>query len=142
MFVLTVFSVVYTGSTFLGSTDDYSLQNGTEIQTDVGRVKIPNAGSQSFDIWDSVAGASMVIMASAVAVGVLSGIKVLGSGLSDLSQSLIFNAIVFLGIWACLTVIAQDFLFDSLITKLLWVTLTLMYCIGLGIHLGGTASGD
>jgi len=142
MFLLTMYAVVYTGSTYSGDTENYQSQNGTIVQGESGSVYIPNAGSKSFDIWDSLAGSAMVIIAGALAVGVISGIRILGSGLSEMSQSLVFNAIIFLGIWACLTVFAQDFLFDSIMTKLLWVALTLIYCIGLAIHLNGSAGGD
>jgi len=138
MFLLTIYAVVYTGTTYSGSTDSYTDQNGTIVQGETGTVFIPNAGSKNFDIWDNLAGAAMVVIAGALAVGTISGIRILGSGLSEMSQSLIFKAIIFLGLWACLTVFAQDFLFDSILTKLLWVTLTLIYCIGLGTHLGGS----
>jgi hypothetical protein len=54
-----------------------------------------------------------------------------------MSQSLIFNGILFGGLWACLTAVSADMLFEFVITQMLWVFLTISYIIGMGIHLNG-----
>jgi hypothetical protein len=142
MFLLTIFSTVYTGVYYSGQSSDYSSQSGTEIQGETGTVEIPSGGIETYNIWESGTGYAMIILIGAITVGIIAGIKILGSGLSDPSQSMIFNGILFLGLWACLTVISSQFLFDSAIAIILWISLTMIYVIGLGMHInpsGGSA---
>ena len=141
MFLLTIFATVYTGIYYSGQTGDYSNQSGTEIQGETGTVEIPNAGTKTYNIWQSGTGYAMVILIGAVAIGIIAGIKILGSGLSDPSQSMIFNGILFLGLWACLTVISSQFLFDTSIAIILWISLTMIYVVGLGIHINPSGGG-
>jgi hypothetical protein len=142
MFLLTIYSVVDTGSHGTGYSEDYKNSTGLKTDSKTGYVDVPNAGSKSFSIWDNNAGASMVIFIAAIAIGVIAGIKILGSGLSGLSQSMIFNSVLFLGLWACLSVIAGVYLFSQEMTGILWVGLTTVYIIGMGIHINGSATGD
>lgn len=142
MFILTIYATVYSGTySGTGHSADYTNQSGTEIQGESGTVEIPNADTQDFNIWDSGAGYAMVILVAAIAIGIVAGIKILGSGLSDMSQGMIFNGILFLGLWSCLTIVSSAFLFYTEIVTILWMFITMIYIIGLGIHLNGNAAG-
>jgi len=132
MFLLSVYAVMHTGATFEGTTGNYSSQE-IEIGGEPGDIYIEEAGSYSFDIWDI--GGAYIILAAAISVGILAGVKVLGSGLSTMSQSLIFNGILFIGLWACLSIVASDFFFSGTIFLIIWVCLTSIYTIGMGIHM-------
>src|SRR4030042_352095 len=134
MFLLSIFSFATTGITFLGSTENYSDENEIVINGSGTTVEIPGADAQTFNIW-SDAGAMVIVLAS-ITIGILSGVTFLGSGISERSQSLIFNAVLFIGIWACLTVVSGAYLFQHNILSILWLGLTTIFVIGLGIHMG------
>lgn len=125
MFILTMFAAVW------GQTGFYNTVNG-----EPGNISV-SGGSAEFDMW-SVAGI-MVLLFAAVAIGTIAGMHFLGSGLSDTSQNIIFTSILFLGLWACLTVISRNYLFDSAITMILWIALTVMYVVGVGTTVTGAS---
>ena len=139
MFLLTIFASVFSSIHPTGSSTDYSNQQGGTFQGESGNVTIPEAESQSFNIWDTTG--ALVILTVAIAVGIIAGIKILGSGLSEMSQGMIFNGILFLGLWACLTIVSGDYLFSEAIVTVVWVSLTTIYIIGMGIHLTASSSG-
>lgn len=138
MLILTIFGSVFSNYHPTGTTGDYSNQSGAVVQGENATVDIPSGDSETVNIW-TTAGA-MVILILAISIGVIAGIKILGSGLSDMSQNLIFNGILFLGLWACLSAISAVFLFDTSISTLLWIFLTTIYIIGMGIHLNGSGA--
>jgi hypothetical protein len=139
MFVLTLFSLLYVGGTYTADSQNYSSQQGFQTDNKTGYVTIPTAKQQTFNI--STATGIMLILTIAIAIGIVAGIKVLGSGLSDPSQSMIFNGILFGGLWACLSIVSSQFLFDTMPATMLWMTLTIVYIIGMGIHLNPSGSG-
>lgn len=137
MLILTMFAAMYTGnmSSGTGTTDDYSNSSGINTTEGSGYVDVPSGGSHTFNIFSTEG--VIAILIAAIAVTIVAGIKVLGSGLNDMSQNLIFNGILFGGLWACLTIISSTMLFGYVYTELLWVFLTVTYIIGMGIHLNG-----
>jgi hypothetical protein len=137
MLVLTMFAAIYTGNmeTATGTTDDYSNSSGIDTSEGSGYVDIPSGGSHTFNLWSTEG--VIAILITAIAVGIVAGIKVLGSGLSDMSQSLIFNGVLFGGLWACLSIVSSTIFFINPITEIFWVFLTISYIIGMGIHLNG-----
>ena len=139
MLILTMFSAVYAGQQYIGTVDDYSDPGNRTVDSDTsGDTEIPGAEEQDFNIW--AAGGALVILVAAMAVGIVSGITIIGTGLSDPSQKILFNAIMFLGLWACLTVIAYQYMFATLVVTFLWLTLTTIYAIGVGIHVTDAGS--
>lgn len=141
MFLLSVFTFAYTGITLKGSSQDYSDQGGVTVQNESGSVDIPQAGSHEYNIWESDSIGALVILLSAIAIGIVAGITVLGSGLKEFSQSLIFQSILFLGLWACLTVITSYFMFQNEITSIFWISLTTIFVMGFGIHVTAPSGG-
>lgn len=138
MFLLTMFAFSYIGGTYgIGNSENYSSSTGINTTEGSGTVDIPRAGTQTFTIWSSAA--AMVILIAAIAVGIIAGIKVLGSGLNDTSQKMIFNSVLFLGLWACLSAVSSNFLFGLTIITFLWVGLTIMYVIGVGVQISNSS---
>jgi hypothetical protein len=82
----------------------------------------------------------MVILIAAMAIGIIAGFGLFGSGLTEMSQGMIFSGILFLGLWASLSIVSVRYLFDSGILSLFWVSLTVMFVVGVGTHM--TNSGD
>ena len=98
-------------------------------------VDIPEADTQEFDIWEGTY--TIAIIIAAIAVGVLAGIRVFDTGLSDQAQKLLFNSILFMSLWACLSAVAYDYLFQNAYTVMLWILITTIYTVGLGLHMTG-----
>jgi hypothetical protein len=143
MFMISIFVFLETAAPTSGSSEDYSDSSGIIIggesnTTSNGTVEIPRAGSQNFNIWGTAG--ILVIVTAAVAIGIIAGIKVLGSGLDDLSHSLIFNSILFLGLWACLTIVSRDLMFVNIIMQILWLSMTMVYMLGFATHINGAES--
>lgn len=140
MFLLTLYSSVYGGSSSLGATEDYSHFNGITINGETSNVSTPLAGSQEFSIWD-IQGA-IVILIIAIAIGIVFGFNILDSGFSPESQRYIVISILFMGLWVSLTVMSKNYLFDSNMTMMLWIGLTISYVIGIGDEMVGGGGGE
>lgn len=66
-----------------------------------------------------------------VAVGVVAGIRVLGSGLSEFSVNLIYKAVVYYGLWGMFSALAIDgFISIPFFGAFFWLGLTLVYSLG------------
>jgi hypothetical protein len=140
MVITTMISFADSGATYESVLDDRNPETIT-IGNETTTINIPNAEEQSFSIWESTGLVALLIIA--IAVGTVAGVNILGSGLSDTSQMLLFNSTLFLGAWATLTVFSSNILFGSgeTIMFIFWIVLTIVYVIGLGLHMtGGTAN--
>lgn len=133
MLLLTLFAFTYTGIQFTGISSDNSNVSGITIDGEPTQVEIDNAGSYEFNIW-STAGI-ILILTAATAVGIVAGLSVLGSGISVLSQKMLFDSVLFGGLWACLSAATVGIVFGNQFVALLWMVLTIMYVIGIGSHM-------
>ena len=134
LLVLILFAISYTGEQFSSEpTEDFSNVSGNVGGEDT-YVEVEGGGSYSFNIWDT-AGA-IIILTIATSAGIVAGFNILGSGMSDTSQGMIFDAILFGGLWGCLSAIVMYFMFANTLTTLLWSVITIIYIIGIGAHMG------
>jgi hypothetical protein len=87
---------------------------------------------------------AMIILIGALAVAGIAGIRFLGSGVSDLTQQLIFQSVIYLGIWGIFSVFAWDVIGNMGTTgTFIWLILTLMLVVGFASEVsGGASSGD
>ena len=92
---------------------------------------VPHAGSRWFDIGSP--SSILLILTLAITIGTISGFTFLGSGFSDFSQKLMFDFAIFIGIWSCLTIIASSYLFSNAIFTTLYLIITFLYVIGIGM---------
>jgi len=84
----------------------------------------------------------LLLLIGLVAIGVASGISVLGSGFTQMSQSLIFQFGIYFSIWGILSAVAYLLLSNmDDYGAILWVILTLCYTIGFTseMSIGGSA---
>ncbi len=94
-----------------------------------GYVDIPGGGSQYFDL--SGAQGALVVITAAIALGIASGVSILGSGLSDGARKLIFLACAYFGIWGIFSALALKIINSmDLFGPILWIILTIMYAVG------------
>lgn len=113
-----------------GVGDVGTLNYTTDGVTNSTTVDIPGSESQTFNIW-SIEGA-MIILIAGIAVSIVAGIGLFGSGLSEQAQRLILMGTVFLGLWAVLTVISAPLLFEDtgLLGTAFYIILTISFIIG------------
>lgn len=142
MFLLTAYAVVASGETYESVTDDWSetgeITHNTTVGDDTGFVIIPEGDSGLINVWFT--GAVLALLLIAIAVAIIAGMKVLGTGLNAFSQTTLFNSILFLGLWTGLTVVSASFFFDTPILTMVWISLTTMYAVGLGVHITGSSA--
>ena len=129
LFVVSIFLFVSASIEPEGETGDYSDASGIVIDGENAAITMPIAEPQEFNIW-LIAGA-VVIISIAVGAGIVSGIHVLGSGASEYSQKLLVISIIYLGVWAMLTVVTAEVMFDDTITTVTWLALTIMFALGM-----------
>lgn len=73
----------------------------------------------------------VALIIALVAVGVVAGIHVLGSGLSDYSVQLIHKSCIYYGLWGVFSALSfMAFLNIPIFGLVLWLGLTLIYSIG------------
>jgi len=123
----------------LSANDIYS-QNISGIQTlnDTEQELELEQGSLSLN-FDMTTGLIAIIV-GAIALGLI-GVKVLGSGLDGYSIKIIWNGIVFYGLWAIFSILA----FNSIVSipffgVLLWFLLTVFYTLGVFGKMGSGGS--
>jgi len=74
----------------------------------------------------------MALLTIAIAVGIVGGITVFGSGISEYSQSIIFQTTVYVAIWAVCTLAIYDVVQSvPLLAAIIWLSMTLMYATGI-----------
>ena len=137
MFILTIICMTYTGNEFEGVSSDYTetgVINFTEDETTKeGSAEFDTGEPVEYNIFDTTG--TLIILIAAVAIGIVAGVTILGSGVTEMSQGLVFNSMLFLTLWTCLTVVASAFVFENIYTTMVWVGLTTAYALGLGSHM-------
>lgn len=130
LIVIGAFTQLYTSNKIdftASGTDDYILignqtLNGTETELEL------NEGSLSLDFTMTVGIIS--IMIGAIALGLI-GLNVIGSGLPDRSVKIIWNGIVFYGLWSIFSVLGYNSISSiPYLGAFLWFFLTLIYTLG------------
>ena len=120
------------------------------LQNDID-VEIPNGIGGEWDItiidkdWVSFTvdlyspEALLTLLVAAIAIGILAGVRVVSSGLSESSGGLVLNAIIFMGLWGVLSIVSTPMFFDESfnlpdsavnVGLMLWMVLTICYSIG------------
>lgn len=92
----------------------------------------------SFVFW--TVGGMLLILSAAIALGTVSGVSVLGSGLSDFSQRLIFTGCIYCGIWSILSAASNHVLNvggNTFYGTVLWIALSFMFVIGVSREVNG-----
>jgi hypothetical protein len=105
-------------------------------------IKVPGAGTKHFDLnLDPIQGV-LIILAAAIIIGTASGIHILGSGLGDLGQKLLYNSLIYFGLWGIFSILGFNLLnqMDYGFGFLIWIVLTICYVIGFTRTTEGSAS--
>ena len=129
MFTICLFMFISIAVEREATTENYSEASGITIDEGERTISMPQGESQDFNIW-LVTGAIVIIVA-AIAIGIVSGIQFLGSGLSIKAQSLLITSFIYLGLWGCLTIVVSSIMFDNILSTAAWLGLTVMFALGL-----------
>lgn len=136
--LLALVSMTYTdsGQTIGGQ---YHSENTTNTTLEGENVTAPNVGMPAFNL--TGVDMAMIILVSALAVGGIAGIRILGTGVSDLSQKLIIISIIFLGLYAIFSVLAYD-LINTMGTYgwAIWLVLTIIFVLGVAQNITGEST--
>lgn len=129
MLMLQIFTMLYSPITLPGTQEfdpdmQYRDENGNLVYMEVSGV-----GGQTIDMATMVGLIALLI--AGIAAGIAAGFSILGSGLSTFSQQLIINAIVYIGIWTFLSVLAVvQGVMNTTLGAVLFIVLTVMFVIG------------
>jgi len=134
LFLLTLFALIYTGVSFSSSTEDISANFN-------GSYKIA-ATHQSYSGFSM--NSLILILLAGLAVATIAGFNLFGSGLSTTAQKIIFNSVIFGGIWAILSVITGQLMFNDPVGIIFyfWMILTILYIIGITVQIDNSIVGD
>lgn len=140
--LLAIVSSVYIDTTTFGGNTTINQPGEITVNGTTTNVTIPGSGVQTFNM--SGIQMALVILFSAIILGTVTGIHFLGSGLSDTTQKIIFNSVIYLGLWGIFSILAYDLLSDMSTELgfgiLLWMILTIVYIIGFAQTIQGGAS--
>lgn len=137
LLLIAIFTQMFYGAseidlTYEGSQSQTLIANQT-LNTEESQLEIEQ-GNLSLDF--TMTTGIIVIIVGAIVLGLI-GINVLGSGLSDYSIKIIWNGIVFYGLWFLFSALGFNF-FNSIpiIGIVLWISLTLVYSLGVFQKMG------
>ena len=142
MFVVAMGSQIYSASltTFAYNGTLTTGQNGSQTLDEVTYDLSPEQTDAVFDI--NLSSGFLALVIGLVAVGILAGIKVLGSGLSNFSVALIYKSTTYYGIWGVFSALSYAVFasFPYNFGILFWFGLTLIYSLGFFQTLGSGGS--
>lgn len=143
MIVLTMIAFLMHGTT---GTINQGIGPAQEIGVGNSTLSTPGVGDQEIDIWQTSAGGALAVLITALAVGIIAGVKVLGSGLTDTSQIMIFKMIGVVGLWTVLSMAGGSYIMSDAGTLgvATYILLTLMFALGFVMDLStaGASSGE
>lgn len=142
MVMLTVVSFAHGMSTVMYTNDPIGTSgnittNGSDTAFQIKELDL----SIGMDLWGT---GIMTAMIALVAVGIIAGIRVFGSGLSDSTQNFIMQGVGFIGLWGLLSVVTLPLLTGDggLWGTIAYAMLSLMYGVGFlfQVSSGGVSS--
>lgn len=145
LFILMLIGIVGIGtmSPFNPSGSGVNLQNGSSLGVNGSNqtINVPAAGTNTINLGSGTT--ILAILVAAIAVGILCGIRVLASGLSESAQQIIFPAVTYLAIWIVLSALSSSLLFGSgMMFSILWIVLTIVYIIGMVMEMSSGTNAD
>lgn len=141
MVILTMISFI-TGGNLVGSGfETVDINSTSTINGSSTSYSAPNGGVFSFDLFTGD-GLLLTIIALS-AVGIIAGIQLFGSGLSEFSQHMIVTSVGFIGLWVALTIFAKSIIMDGtgIFGILIYFALTILYGLGFLFNITGGTDG-
>jgi len=131
LLTISLFTQFYYYDTATFSSDETQTQNLAANQTLNGTSQELELEQGSLDLGFNMTYGLVTVIVSAIALGLI-GLNVLGSGLSDFSVKIIWNGIVFYGLWLIFSVLS----YSSIVSIptfgiIFWFLLTFVYTLGI-----------
>lgn len=146
MLILSIFCIFFSGKVYSGyitKTGESEVSSHTSEQWSDIEWALYNASFEANARKHAVSLQNMytvlALLTLAFALAGIAGLKLFGSGLSVFSQLLIFNATLYGGIWACLTLNSIQVIFKDgfNIGSVIWTMLTIFYVLGMAVQING-----
>jgi len=132
LFLSVFYQLVYFESTDLTYNETLTVEsvNASQFINGTETAYLSDVDAGRFDI--NMTSGFLALVLGLVVVGVVAGVRILGSGLSEYSVNLIHKSVVYYGIWGVLSVISYGvFLtFPFGFGIVLWFGLTFIYTLG------------
>lgn len=136
LLTISLFTQFYYYDTATFDSDETQTQNLVANQTLNGTSQELELEQGSLDLGFNMTYGLVAVIVSAIALGLI-GLNVLGSGLSDFSVKIIWNGIVFYGLWLIFSVLS----YSSIVSIptfgiIFWFLLTFVYTLGIFNRMG------
>ncbi len=131
MLVAAIFVIVYNNAVDSGSIFSTNVREKNNWDNSV-NVNLQNTNS------------ILALLVFVFGIAGISGLHILGSGLSVFTQKLIFNSGLFGGIWAALSINNSLVLFKDpwSMGEIFWSFLTIIYVLGIGVEIDMSTIGN
>lgn len=129
MFSLTLLGYLSGGT--LG-TDDIGIGDVANITYNETSMDVPTMDPVNINVWDISTGGGLAVLILAISTGIVAGIGLFGSGLSVVSQTLIFKLIGLVGLWGVFTITGGQFILTDTgaVGIGIYLALTMMFALG------------
>lgn len=137
MIMLAMISYVSNGN-LTGDGFTANTTGGTTINGSTSTFEGQGGGIFNFDLFSGTGLVATLILLAAA--GILAGIGLFGSGLSDTSQVILIKSVGFLGLWGALTIFSSPLILDDtgLFGILIYFGLTMVFGIGFVFDIAGS----
>lgn len=137
MVILTVVSFV-SGGNLTG--DGFSVDVNGSFNNTTSTYEGTGGGLFNFNLFSG--DGLLITLIALSAAGIIAGIGLFGSGLSDTSQQILLKSVGFLGLWGALSIFAKGLIIDDtgIFGILIYFGLTIMFGIGFLIDVTGSGA--
>jgi len=93
---------------------------------------IPTMDPVTINVWDLSSGGGLAVALLAISTGIVAGIGLFGSGLSVISQTLIFKLIGLIGLWGVFTITGGQFILTGtgITGTAIYLAMTMSFALG------------
>ena len=135
LIVVSLFTQLYYNDTAIFGSNENQTQSLIGNQTLGGEESELELDNAELSLDFNMTAGLVAVIAGAIALGLI-GLNVLGSGLSDFSVKIIWNGIVFYGLWSIFSVLAFNAISNIWLGSIFWFLLTFIYSLGVFSRMG------
>jgi len=135
LIVVSLFTQLYYNDTAIFGSNENQTQSLIGNQTLGGEESELELDNAELSLDFNMTAGLVAVIAGAIALGLI-GLNVLGSGLSDFSVKIIWNGIVFYGLWSIFSVLSFNAISSIWLGSIFWFLLTFIYSLGVFSRMG------
>lgn len=136
LIIISVFTQFYYYDSVIFSSDSNQTQIISGTQSLNGSSQDIELDNANLDLTFDMQNGLLLIVGSGIALGLI-GLQVVGSGLGERAQKIIWNGIIYYGLWAIFSILGYNSILSiPLFGALLWFMLTFFYSYGVFNKMG------